>query len=150
MKATDKIKTFMQQQEGYREHAYKPLPNDRPTIGFGNTYYSDGTAVCMGDVLDEESAKELFNSKVDNLAILLSTITNPSCTQNQFDAVLSLCYNIGFPVFKNSTTGGKYHNGQDISDRFAMWDRSGGVEIPGLLKRRLREKEIYDHSNYGN
>ena len=148
MKASDEIKTFMQQMEGYSEHAYRPLPTDRPTIGFGNTFYSDGSAVCMGDVLDEEGAKELFNSKVDNLAVTLSAITNPQCTQNQFDAVLSLCYNIGLPAFKNSTSGSMYQYGQDISDRFLLWVRSDGQVVQGLINRRQKERNIYVNSDY--
>lgn len=150
MKASDKIKTFMRNREGYREHAYKPLPTDRPTIGYGNTYYADGSAVQMGDYIDEGDAIKLFDSKVDNLAALVSAITNPNCTQNQFDAVVSLCYNIGLPAFKNSESGAMYQNGQNISDRFVLWDKSGGVQVQGLLNRRLAEKEIYVNNNYNS
>ena len=148
MNASDKIKKFMQKQEGFRANAYKPLPTDRPTIGYGNTYYADGSAVEMGDVIDEPSAAKLFNIKVDNLAKLLSTITNPNCTQNQFDAVLSLCYNIGLPAFKNSETGALFKEGKNISDRFILWNKSGGQTVIGLSARRIKEREIYEHNVY--
>ena len=148
MKPSDKIKQFIINEEGFRADAYQPLNTDRFTIGYGSTFYSNGDPVQYGDHIDEPTARNLINAKLDNLAVALSRFTNPKCTQQQFDAVLSLCYNVGLQAFSNSNTGSLYAGGVDISNRFELWDESAGRVIPGLLTRRQKEKAIYDSGTY--
>lgn len=146
MKPSDQICNFIMSKEGWSKDAYKPLPTDKPTIGYGSVFYSDGSPVCMGDIIDLKTAQNLFTVTLDALADKLSHITNPKCTQQQFDAVLSLCYNIGFSAFTTSETGIMYSNGSNISNRFLLWDKSAGQTISGLISRRQQEKQIYDNN----
>jgi len=148
MKPNQQIYDFIMHEEGFRNRAYKPLPTDRYTIGYGSTFYENGDPVCEGDIITIEEAKSLLKLKVDNLALKLSTITNPNCKQNQFDAVLSLCYNIGYTKFKESMTGELYYRGVNIANRFALWNKSGGKIIKGLSNRRLKERIIYETGVY--
>lgn len=148
MKPSQKIRDFIMKEEGFRDTAYKPLPTDRYTYGYGSTYRLDGSAVEVGDYIAQEDAKTLFNSKLDSLAYNLSKFTNPTCTQQEFDATLSLCYNIGLHAFETSQTGLLYMNGRSISDRFLLWNKSGGKVIRGLVNRRMKEKRIYDEAIY--
>lgn len=148
MKASDQIKQFIADEEGFKDTAYKPLPTDRWTYGYGTTYKLDGSQVQEGDTITEEDAETILSQTIDSLATKLSYMTNPNCTQQQFDAFLSLCYNCGFSAITNSTTGQMFHNGEDIADRFLLWDKSNGQVVPGLLTRRQKERNIYINGSY--
>lgn len=145
---SNEIRTFIENKEAFRDSAYIPVAGDRPTIGFGSTFYSDGTPVKLGDTISLDDAIVLLNGTINDIAKDLDSITSSTCTQNQFDAVLSLCYNVGMHAFCTSTSGTMFSRGQDISHRFILWDESGGQVIPGLQTRRLQEKEIYLNGNY--
>ena len=148
MQPSQEIIDFIKRKEGFKANAYRPLPTDRPTIGYGSTYYYNGSVVQLGDTITEYVASQLLANKLDTFAEEISKFTNGKCTQQQFDAVLSLCYNVGVSAIQNSTTGIMFKNGEDISDRFVMWNKSGGQEIPGLTARRLEEKQIYITGTY--
>lgn len=150
MKPSSDLIKFIREQEGFSPDAYRPFTWDRPTIGYGSTFYKNGDPVLMGDNISLAEAIELLTIKLDNLAQQLSHITNPNCKQQQFDAVLSLCYNVGITAFASSATGIMFGKGQDISDRFKLWNKSDGKVIPGLIIRRKREREIYANNNYSN
>ena len=150
MLASDKIKEFIKNQEGCSLVAYKPLSTDRWTIGYGCTFLEGGRPVDEHMKITQQRADDLLDAIVDRLADQISR--NPripaSVTSNEFDAVVSLVYNIGFSAFKNSPTGKLFYAGLSISEKFPMWNQSGGKTIPGLVARRIREKAIYDDSNY--
>lgn len=145
MKPSQNLIDFIARHEGFKAVAYKPLPTDRWTIGYGFTYI-DGYEVLMGDVITKEDAlKELLDeaTKVgDRLHLPLNVI------QQQFDAVVSLAYNIGVTAFNNSDTGALFKQGADISTKFPQWNRSGGLIITGLTARRLAEQKIYKEGKY--
>lgn len=150
MRASDEIKKVIGEMEGCKLDAYKPLPTDRYTIGYGTTFYEDGSPVLEGDNITQDHADELLSDRIDDIASQLSA--NPSIpdkvTQNEFDAVVSLAYNIGVSAFKNSTTGNMFYMDEDISKKFPEWNRSGGKPVPGLTVRRLREQTIYMTGDY--
>jgi len=148
MKPSLEIISFIETKEGCKLTAYKPLPTDRPTIGYGSTFYKDGSPVCLGDTIIQEEADELFSVKLNEFARRLSFHTPPNCTQQQFDAVLSLCYNIGMAAFLNSETGTLFSNGKDIAFKFGQWNKSGGKVVQGLIKRREEERRIYVEGIY--
>lgn len=148
MKPSEDIYKFIMNEEDFRDRAYKPLSTDRYTIGFGSTFYNNGDPVCIGDTITLDEATNLLKTKVNCCATGLSSITNPVCTQQQFDAVLSLCYNVGLDEFKNSTTGTLFYKGINIANRFALWNKSKGKVIKGLTVRRLKERTIYETGVY--
>jgi len=151
MQASPQIKDFIGRLEGCKLLAYKPLSTDRWTIGYGSTYYTPTDPVQQGDTISQDTADELLSDRVDAIAqgLSLSNIPN-SVTQNQFDAVVSLVYNIGLTGFKSSATGKLFYAGLSISDKFAQWNKSDGKIITGLVVRRAKEKDIYDNSNYNS
>ena len=66
-------------------------------------------------------------------------------TQNRFDAMVDLSYNIGIGNFMSSTLL-KMHKAGDYAgaaDQFQRWDRGAGKVMPGLLRRRLAEAQLY-------
>ena len=118
-----------------------------PTIGFGNTYYPDGKRVSM---LDKEITKvqafEMFKYIADRFASRVSKLVTSPLNQNQFNALVSLAYNIGTAAFTNSTLLKKVnanHNDKSIELEFKKWNKVNKKEVAGLTRRRNYEADIY-------
>jgi len=118
-----------------------------PTIGFGNTYYPDGKRVSM---LDKEitrvQAFEMFKYIADRFANRVSKLVTSPLNQNQFNALVSLAYNIGIAAFTNSTLLKKVnanHNDKSIELEFKKWNKVNKKEVAGLTRRRNYEADIY-------
>jgi lysozyme len=118
-----------------------------PTIGFGNTYYPNGTKVTL---LDKEitrvQAFEMFKHIADKFASKVSKLVTSPLNQNQFNALVSLAYNIGIAGFTNSTLLKKVninHNDKSIELEFLKWNKVNKKEVPGLTRRRLYESKVY-------
>ncbi len=135
---------FIGKEEGLVLKPYK-CSAKVPTIGYGSTYYEDGTRVKMTDPpITKERAEKLFLDTLKHYEMCIYTSTRDDINQNQFDALVSLCYNIGTHAFKKSTLlkrVNKDPNGNDIEGAFLMWRNAGGKPI--LLGRRQREYKLY-------
>lgn len=118
-----------------------------PTIGYGNTYYPNGRRVTMQDPpITREQAFEYFVFIADKFAEKVAELINVKLTQNQFNALVSLAYNIGIANLKKSTLLRLVNNNPNdpnIAAQFARWNRAGGVVVKGLVTRRERESKIY-------
>ena len=118
-----------------------------PTIGYGSTYYSDNKRVTL---LDKEITKvqafEMFKTIADRFASVVSKLVTSPLNQNQFNALVSLAYNIGTGNFASSTIlkkVNKNHNDLTIALEFKKWNKVNKKEVPGLTKRRIYEANIY-------
>lgn len=118
-----------------------------PTIGYGNTYYTDGKRVTL---LDKEITKvqafEMFKTIADKFASKVSQLVTSPLNQNQFNALVSLAYNIGTGNFASSTLlkkVNKNHNDSTIELEFKKWNKVNKKEVAGLTKRRLYESQVY-------
>ena len=148
MKASDDLIQFIARKEGFRANAYQPVPGDKWTIGYGFTTVT-GLPVAQGQTITEATADEILAAKVQGFANQISSQKIPqSVTQNQFDAVVSLVYNIGYGAFNSSTTGKLFYGGANISSKFPQWIFFNGKKLQGLLNRRTAEKAIYDTADY--
>lgn len=131
--------------EGFSANAYL-CPAKIPTIGYGNTFYSDGRKVKLGEQISKTDALELLEKIVnkDFADKIFSAIKVP-VAQNQFDAMVSLAYNIGTGSFLKSTLLKKVNAGDFIgaSEEFLKWNKSGGKELLGLTRRRKREQDLF-------
>lgn len=117
-----------------------------PTIGIGCTFYPGGKRVTMQDkpLKDIAAAWALFDAVNSNFLFTVYSTTRDDINQNQFNALVSLCYNIGPAGFKGSTVlklVNKNPNDPKISAAFEMWKTAGGKPI--LLGRRRREVKLY-------
>lgn len=115
------------------------------TIGYGNTYYENGKRVRPTDPpITRQRALELFRSVLTVYEKAVWSFTRDDLKQNQFNALVSLCYNIGVNGFKGSTVLKRVNaNPSDpkIKDAFLLWKSAGGQPI--LLNRRKREAALY-------
>jgi lysozyme len=126
--------------EGCKLKAYL-CPAKVWTIGFGNTYYEDGSKIKPTDVITERRAVELLKILVPNYYHHIKGIN-----QNQFDAITSFCYNLGNGNFNKSTLKKKIvanPNDPTIEAEFLKWTKAGGKVLTGLVRRRRAESELY-------
>lgn len=122
-------------------------PANIPSIGYGNTFYSDGSKVTMNDkLISKYLAFEMFKTIADDFAKKVSKLITSPLNQNQFNAVVSFSYNCGISNLKSSTLLKKInsnHFDPTIKDEFLKWNKAKGKVLNGLSKRRELESEIY-------
>ena len=122
--------------EGFRSTAYIPIPGDVPTIGFGTT-----AGVKMGDTIDPVKALQRKIVDISKFEGALKQCVTAPLAQHEYDAYLSLAYNIGPTAFCNSTLVRKL-NSQDYEGackEILRWNRAGGKVVQGLSNRRKAE-----------
>lgn len=123
--------------EGYREAAYVPVPGDRPTLGFG-----DAQGVKLGDRTDPVRALIRLNAQAEVFQReMRACIGDVPLHQHEWDAFVSLTFNIGSGAFCKSTLVQKLRAGDyaGACDQIRRWDRFQGKPLPGLTKRRAAE-----------
>lgn len=132
--------------EGCRLEAYL-CPAGVPTIGYGSTF-----GVQIGDKITQDDAERRlrmdlikFEMEVEDALSLPPGSPARPVTQNQFDALVSLCYNIGPPRFRASTVIRKFCAGDipGAAQAFLLWTKAGGKDIPGLVRRRKAEVALF-------
>lgn len=139
----DLIKKF----ESFKSKPYL-CPSEKATIGFGSTYYPDGTKVTLQDKeITEEKACEILEYIANkDFANNINKVVKVPLNQNQFDALVSFAYNIGNVNFNSSTLLKWLNQGfyNEASMQLLRWDKSKGLPLSGLTKRRKAEKELFD------
>lgn len=131
--------------EGLKLNAYKDSAGI-PTIGYGNITYIDGSRVKMGDKISQEDADKLFQYYADRFSKQVDSVVIATINQNQFNALVSLAYNIGIGAFSKSTLLKKVNTNScdtSIKTEFMKWVNAGGKKVQGLVNRREKESEIY-------
>ena len=134
-KGIDLIKKF----EGCRLEAYK-CPAGIWTIGYGHT-----KGVKDGMIISREQAKEFLREDLKVYEKAVESCVKVPLSQNQFDALVSFCYNCGSGALKTSTllrllNEGKY---SEAGEQFLRWNKAGGKVLVGLTRRREEEREIF-------
>ncbi len=125
--------------EGLNEVAYL-CPARRWTIGYGHT-----RGVRSGHRCTEREAEDwLVEDLLEAEGVVKYLVTAP-LTENQYGALVSLVFNIGGGNFRSSTLL-RMLNGCDYAgaaDQFLKWTKGGGVELPGLKRRREAERALF-------
>lgn len=122
--------------ESYRGEAYIPAPGDVPTIGYGTT-----AGVHMGDTITPPKALSRALTDVQRFEGALHQCVTVPLHQYEYDAYVSLAYNIGSAAFCASTLVRRLNAGDYAAacHEILRWDRMGGRVLPGLSKRRQAE-----------
>jgi lysozyme len=139
----DLIKTF----EGCRLKAYK-CSAGVVTIGYGSTYYPNKSPIKITDKLNSvQDAEDLLFVTVEEFENNVSALFyNVTLTQNQFNALVSFAFNLGVGALAKSTLLKKAKlnpNDKTIALEFAKWVNAGGKKLPGLIRRRKAESDLY-------
>ena len=131
--------------EGLKLQAYI-CPAGLPTIGYGNTFYENGSKVVLGDKISIERADSLLISTVQQFEISVRKLVKKTLNDNQIGALTSFAYNVGVGSLKNSTLLKKVNANADdptIRAEFMKWTKAGGKVLNGLVKRRQEEADLY-------
>jgi lysozyme len=135
-KGIDLIKKF----EGCRLTAYR-CPANILTIGYGHT----GSDVVTGQKITQEQAEKLLKSDLLVHCNNVSRLVKVPLTQNQFDALVSFEFNVGYAHFTSSTmlkllNQKKY---REAAAQFDRWVYANRKVLAGLVKRRAAEKTLF-------
>lgn len=122
--------------EGYSDKAIIPIPGDVPTIGFGTT-----EGVKLGDTITPPKAVARALQDVAKYEGAVKQCVRVPLHQYEYDAYISLSYNIGAGNFCGSTLV-KVLNAGDYAEacrQILRWDRAQGRQVRGLTIRRQAE-----------
>jgi len=130
---------LIKQFEGLRLTAYL-CPARVWTIGYGST----GPHVKSGMTISEADAEKLLRDDLDRFEASVAK-SAPNATQNQFDAMVSLAFNIGTAGFERSSVLKRLLEGnlRGAADAFLMWNKAGGQVLAGLTRRREAERKLF-------
>lgn len=118
------------------------------TIGYGTTFIN-GKPVTQGMTCTKEQAEAYFKADCVKFENCVNDFVKIALTQNEFDALVSLCYNIGEGNFRSSTLVKRLNAGDKVgaAEEFLKWNkgRVNGqlVVINGLVNRRKRERDLF-------
>ena len=149
---SEAIIQFIANQEGFRAYAHS---------SGGRLYIGYGTQVKSGEYpngISREKALELLEADISSYTWLVNRFAakyGVALTQNQFDALVSLSYNVSTKwMSADSTLGallikGSYTDLQ-FMNAFGSWCHAGGKALTGLVLRRIREAKIFLYGDYGD
>lgn len=134
---------LVQEFEGCKLEAYPdPGTGGEPfTIGWGST----GPDIGPGTVWTQEEADARFLDDLTKFADGVDRLVRVPLTDNQFAALVSFAYNVGLGALAGSTLLRKLNAGdyQGAADQLPRWNKGGGRVLPGLVRRRARERELF-------
>jgi len=142
MKTGEEGRNLIMKWEGCRLEAYKCSAGVW-TIGYGNTFYKDGTKVKEGDKLKLCEVVDLFNELLPKYESIVNKKIKVDLNQNQFDALVSHTYNTG-----GSNTLFRLINENASDSEIKSWwinryITANGKKLNGLVNRRLEEYDLF-------
>jgi len=148
---SDKGIALMKRFEGFRADAY-PDPGHgwtRATIGYGHTAAAGPPNVVRGMTVTRAEAMKIFRRDLRKFERSVERAVKVPLRQHQFDACVSLAYNIGAANFRKSSVL-KHINAGDMAAAaraFGNWTRSNGRVMRGLVRRRKAEARLFANAS---
>ncbi len=135
---------LIQSYEKLRLRAYLPTIDDRLTIGWGHT----GSDVEEDTVWTVEQADAAFLKDIAWVEDCVNKHVTALLEQNEFDALCSLCFNIGCTAFAGSTLVRLLNSGDydGAAAQFHVWNKQKGRVLNGLVVRREAEAKLFEES----
>lgn len=128
--------------EGCKLNAYV-CEAGKNTIGFGNTFYEDGSKVKPGDKITQKRADQLLLNLLPKFENIVNKKITVALNQNQFDSLVSHTWNTG-----GSNTLFNLINTNAPKEKIRRWFETkyitaNGKEYEGLKNRRIEEANLY-------
>lgn len=130
--------------EGFRGKAYR-CPSGIWTIGYGHTAMAGPPAVAGGLEISRDEAAKILARDVAQFAAAVAALLKVQLPAHQFSALVSFAFNVGMGNFRASSVL-KAINAGDLAAvprRLQLWTKAGGRELPGLVRRRAAEAELF-------
>ena len=130
--------------EGKRLKSYL-CPANHWTVGYGAIRYFDGEPVPPNVTITEQEADDLLRRDLIDTEDFVSRLVRVPLTEHQFSAPVSLVFNIGAGNFQRSQIRQRV-NRKDYDGAASIWwqwRRGGGRILPGLVKRRESERQLW-------
>lgn len=127
--------------EGLRLKAYRDSVGIW-TIGYGHTSMAGKPTVSAGLTITAQEAEDILVNDLVKYEAAVDKAIKRNPTQSQFDAMVSLCFNIGPGAFAKSSIARKFNAGdvEGAADAFLIYRKAGGKVLPGLEARRRAER----------
>jgi len=143
MKTSASGRAFLTKEEGCVLTAYRCSAGVL-TIGVGHTSAAGAPQVTSGLRITKEQADEILSRDLKTFEDAVNKAIKVPVTQNEFDACMSLAFNIGVGAFAKSSVVRKLNAGdrKGAADAFLLWKRAGN-DPDILLPRRNRERTLF-------
>lgn len=146
MKASPACIALVKQFEGFRAHPYK-CPAGVWTIGYGSTRYEGGTPVKQSDpaITEVRAGEMLLATLATEYEAAVNRYVTVPLQQNEYDALVSFCYNAGAQALRTSTLLRRVNEGKRelAAEEFGRWVYANGRRLMGLVARREAERRLF-------
>jgi len=156
MKVSEKLIEMVKHDEGVRLRPYR-CPALLWTVGVGHVIDPAHIGVKFEDrknlPIPEGWDRTLTMAEVDDILAKdlerfergVERLCPTGLTQPRFDALVSFSFNVGLGNLQRSTLRMRHNRGdyEGAADAFMMWTKAGGRELPGLVRRRKSERNLY-------
>jgi lysozyme len=157
MKVSDKCIEQIKKDEGVRNKPYQ-CPALLWTVGVGHVIDPNHAKVPMADrkalpipagwdrILTSIEIDDILRTDLNRFEQGVLRLIKVPLTQGQFDALVSFSFNVGLGNLQNSTLRMKLNRSEydAAAEQFLVWTKAGGKVLPGLVKRRTHEKEMFE------
>lgn len=144
MKMTAEGLALIKEFEGFRARAYM-CPAGIWTIGYGHTPSAGPPAVQEGMVISRDDADAILARDTESFAAGVAKELRAELSDQQFSALVSFAYNVGLGNFRSSSVLKAVNAGDTaaVPRRLQLWIKAGGKTLPGLVRRRAAEAELF-------
>lgn len=134
------IKSF----EGLSLRAYL-CPANRMTIGYGHTNAAGPPKVTIGMKITKEEAEAILLRDLKKYEDAVRKAVKVDLNDSQFSALVSFCYNVGPSAFNKSSVLEVVNKKRFdlVPTRLALWNKGDGRVLPGLVRRRAAEADLF-------
>lgn len=133
---------FIEQFEGLFLHTYDDGTGVL-TIGYGHTTAAGPPTVSEGQTITQEQADQILSSDLGQVESQINELVTVPLTQNQFNSLGSWQFNTGALAHSTALTKLNAGDYQGCADVMAEYIHGGGQVMPGLVRRRQAEKELF-------
>lgn len=145
MKLNKAGKDLITQFEGGHKLTAYVCPAGVNTISVGLTRIYN-RPVNLTDRLTLEESVRLFDLELNRFEEIVRNLLRVRLNENQFSALVSLCFNIGGTALRNSTLlrlVNENPTNPEIRNQFLRWNKANGRVLNGLTRRRTAEANLY-------
>jgi lysozyme len=121
--------------EGLSTHVY--MDNGKEAIGYGHDILP-GESFPTG-ISQDEADLLLRKDLASRYEPVVNSMIPPTCTQNQFDALINAAYNLGTAAIRQILS----HGFDQVPVQLPRWNHVNGIENAGLKERRAKEVELF-------